>query len=97
MNRRDQWEKKFRKSNRRKKRYNGRNFHHLTPRSRGGKDTDDNLLLIEIEKHEAWHKMFGIKTAKEVLALLERVVRAKESQRLASESLDTWRRNRRAA
>lgn len=58
----------------------GRNLHHLIPKSRGGVDTNSNLLLIGIEKHEAWHKLWGTRTVGEVLCLLERVVRAKEHQ-----------------
>lgn len=80
MTKQEWWEKKFRRVNRRRKRLKGRNLHHLTPQSRGGKNTKGNLLLIHIERHEAWHKMFGNRTAEEVLALLERVVRAKQGQ-----------------
>ena len=58
----------------------GRNRHHLQPRSRGGKDTINNLLLIDIEKHEYWHALWGNKTAEEVLMLLMRVVQAKDKQ-----------------
>jgi len=59
----------------------GRNCHHfLYPKSRGGDNSLSNLLLIDIEKHEAWHRLFKNATADEVLSLLERVVRAKKHQ-----------------
>ena len=58
-----------------------RNRHHfLLPKSRGGGGSLNNLLLIDIEKHEAWHRLFKNATAQEVLDLLERVVRAKQNQ-----------------
>ena len=57
-----------------------RNKHHLIPKSRGGGGSLNNLLLIDIEKHEAWHRIFKNATAQEVLDLLERVVRAKQNQ-----------------
>lgn len=70
-----------RKKRRRPKRYKTRNRHHfLCPRARGGDSSDGNLLLMHIERHEAWHKLFGLKTADEALALLERVVRLKKRQ-----------------
>ncbi len=70
----------FRKLNRHKKRLAGRNLHHLIPRSRFGDNSKSNLLLISIEKHELWHRLWGNRTAEEILALLERVVRAKQRQ-----------------
>lgn len=57
-----------------------RNRHHLIPRSRGGSMSLNNLLYIDIERHRAWHDIFGNATAEEVLNLLERVVRAKKNQ-----------------
>ena len=38
------------------------------------------MLWIDIERHRAWHAVFGNLGAEEVLALLERVVRAKRKQ-----------------
>jgi hypothetical protein len=77
-------EKFYRKENRHRKHLPGRNRHHfLLPKSRGGGMDFNNLLLIDIEKHEAWHRIFKNATAEEVLCLLERVVRAKKHQRAA--------------
>lgn len=58
-------------------RYPGRNFHHLLPRSRGGEQTADNLLLIHIDRHRRWHNLFGTRSLEEVILLLVRVHRAK--------------------
>ena len=70
------YEKK--RSSRRK--YTNRH-HFLLPKSRGGNMSLNNLLVIDIEKHEAWHRLFKNATAEEVLNLLTRVVRAKKNQR----------------
>jgi len=59
------------------RRYPGRHFHHLLPRSRGGEKTTDNLLLIHIDRHQKWHSLFGNRSLEEVILLLVRVHRAK--------------------
>lgn len=73
----------MRKPNRRayQRRMDGRNRHHIIPRARGGLSTRNNLLLIDIEKHEAWHKLFGLHTIQEAIAILERIDRAKKNQK----------------
>ena len=60
--------------------YRGRNRHHLVPKSLGGTASPDNMLLINIERHHYWHKMWGLRTLDEVIALLIRTKRAKEAQ-----------------
>lgn len=67
-------------------RHPNRNRHHLIPKSRlrkrGRKDDSvNNLLLIEIERHVAWHKLFDTRTLDEVIKLLQRVKRAKKAQK----------------
>jgi len=59
------------------------NRHHLTPRSRGGSSLESNLLWIDIERHRAWHAVFGNMTLDEVISLLKRVRRAKEAQKVS--------------
>lgn len=54
-----------------------RNRHHLTPKSRGGEGYRYNLLLIGMDRHEAWHRLWGNRTLAEVISLLKRVERAK--------------------
>lgn len=59
----------------------GRNRHHLIPRSRHGNLSVRNLLLIYTEKHQYWHKLFGVLTLDEVIKLLTRVKSAKANQK----------------
>jgi hypothetical protein len=70
-------------SNRRKKyfvhsaKYPRRNKHHLLPRSRGGDSSPDNLLLLKVNRHFYWHRLFGARSIEEVILLLMRVHQAK--------------------
>ena len=64
------------------KRVRGTDKHHLTPQSRGGSNQKSNLLRIDITRHRNWHLVFGNRTLDEVIALLHRVKRAKEGQRV---------------
>lgn len=63
------------------KRFRDRNRHHLIPKSRGGNMSCQNLLLIKIEKHKYWHKIFGLLTLDEVILLLQRLQRCKKLQK----------------
>lgn len=63
----------------RRKRFANRNYHHLKPRSRGGLNTSQNLLLIKIERHRLLHRIFGNRTLDEIIALLNRLKKAKEA------------------
>ena len=38
--------------------HSGRNYHHLVPKSRGGKARPQNLLLIRLDRHKGWHILF---------------------------------------
>jgi hypothetical protein len=60
-----------------KRDYTARNKHHLTPRSRGGDESGENLFLLRLDRHFYWHKLFGNKTLEEVISLLQRVHQAK--------------------
>lgn len=57
-----------------------RNVHHLTPESRKGQpfygDNRHNFLLIKIFRHDALHKVFGVRTWEEIIVLLSRCVAA---------------------
>lgn len=67
-----------------RKHHPGMNKHHFfVAKSRGGPSTRQNLLWLNIERHRSWHDVFGLMGAEEVLALLERVVRAKKAQKAA--------------
>jgi hypothetical protein len=59
------------------RKYPNRNRHHLFPKNRGGDDTPDNLLLLKINRHYFWHKLFGKRSFEEVILLLVRIHRAK--------------------
>ncbi len=67
--------------------YTARNRHHLTPRSRGGNESEENLFLLKLDRHFYWHKLFGNKTLEEVIGLLQRVHRAKGRCSFAQASL----------
>lgn len=53
------------------------NKHHIKNRSRGGKTTPENLLRMDIERHNALHFLFGNLDFQEIASLLIRVSRAK--------------------
>ena len=61
---------KHKKKRHGKNKHWGRNRHHLVPKSRNGGNSPDNLLWIDIERHEYWHKVFGNRTLEEVIRLL---------------------------
>ena len=72
----------WRGTHNRKEHHTGQNKHHFfKARSRGGNSSRENLLWLNIERHQFWHRVFGNMGAEEVLRLLERVVRAKKGQR----------------
>lgn len=62
-----------------KNRLKNRNYHHLTNKCKGGKATKGNLLLINIERHRAWHTLFRNLDLEQVIELLKRVKRLKEN------------------
>ena len=60
--------------------------HHMSPRSRYKKrgfttpwkrDSDENLLTLTAEHHLLLHKLFGNRTLEEIIAVLQRIARAK--------------------
>ena len=61
-----------------RRRFRGRNIHHMTPKCRKGQlfsgNTIRNLLLIKVFRHDLLHKEFGIRTWEEIIALLSRCV-----------------------
>ena len=63
------------------KRFANRNRHHLQAKSLGGSNHPSNLLLIDIDKHREWHRIFGLLNLEEVIALLQRLQRCKAKQR----------------
>ena len=69
--------RKINRMRRKKRKHPGRNLHHMRPRSAGGDNSEANLLLIDVEKHELLHKIFGNKTWEEIIQLMIRVSRMK--------------------
>lgn len=63
-----------------KKRAGFNDKHHLKPREQGGQSIQSNLLTIDVYRHDAIHLIFGNKSLDEIIALLQRVKRAKQSQ-----------------
>jgi hypothetical protein len=57
------------------------NRHHLTPKSRGGKNDDWNIAMFYIERHQYWHKVFGNLDLNQVIELLIRFKRFKDYQK----------------
>lgn len=53
------------------------NRHHMRPKSRGGTKDPKNMLYMKIDRHDAWHLLFGNRTISEVIRLLIRIKRAK--------------------
>ena len=64
---------------RKRKKY--RIHHHIVNRCNGGRNTNDNLLLLWKKKEVLFHQLFGDRDIYEVIELLYRVQRAKEAQR----------------
>jgi hypothetical protein len=52
--------------------------HHLTPKFRGNKKSDENLLILKWANHHcAWHKLFGHLSLEEIIACLQRIASMK--------------------
>jgi len=48
--------------------------HHLTNKVNGGKDNDENILILNWERHhQAWHKLFGNLSLEGIIAVLLRI------------------------
>jgi len=62
--------KKRRKKTKRRAEGNNINCHHIQPRSRGGKDTSENLAYIDMYLHRDYHKLFDNKTPDEIINYL---------------------------
>lgn len=53
----------------RSKKYHARK-HHITPRSRGGKDAESNIMEVDERKHSLWHQIFSNLKPDEVIMLI---------------------------
>jgi hypothetical protein len=59
----------------------GRAYHHDLAYAFGGPEEEWNLILLRIERHDLWHKIFKLRSVKEIIAVLERLQRMKDHQR----------------
>ena len=91
LRKRNRWRRRVKKSRRR---YPGRNKHHMLPASRNGSGDRSNLLYMKISRHERLHRLFGtmswdeirntlasifgVGEPKKVVELMDRVSRAKK-------------------
>jgi hypothetical protein len=62
------------------KRAGRRTKHHILARSKKGKYTPQNLILLDERRHSAFHLLFGLKTFREAASILIRAAEMKERQ-----------------
>jgi hypothetical protein len=60
------------------------NKHHIKNKVRGGSASPENMLTMDIERHNAWHFLFKNMDFYEVAQLLLRTIKAKKHQALAA-------------
>ena len=46
--------------------------HHLLPRSMGGKDDEDNIVMLPENVHNAWHLLFANKPPEKVAEIINK-------------------------
>ena len=71
------WTRYFRKKNRLR---NGKTKHHNLAVARGGKSNRQNVIILKAETHQLLHKIFGNRTIREIISVLERLDQAKKHQ-----------------
>lgn len=54
------------------------NRHHIINRCKGGNNSQQNILKFDIERHKAWHFLFGNMDFIQVAKLLTRTYQAKQ-------------------
>ena len=72
----------FRKLHRAEKRakqhrLHGKNRHHLINKCRGGDFSPSNILILNIEKHNEWHRLFKNSDPQYIIDVLTRMCRMK--------------------
>ena len=50
----------------------GNDKHHIIPKSRGGTDSKDNVIIVNKKKHQAYHLLFINATPEEAVLILIR-------------------------
>lgn len=83
MSKKRKWrklEKKAQRRARREEKYIRKhkfNRHHITNKCRGGDASDENILRMDINRHNAWHFLFKNMDFVQVIALLKRCLKMK--------------------
>jgi hypothetical protein len=67
---------RFQRLNRRRAN-GGQNRHHLTNKCRGGDCSPENLLRLNVWKHELWHRLFKNSDPEYIITVLQRLMRMK--------------------
>lgn len=57
------------------------NRHHLVNKCKGGGNQNWNIAILDIERHQYWHKVFGNLSLEEAIELLIRYKRIKDYQK----------------
>lgn len=70
------WSRYLRKRNRLR---NGKTRHHNLAKSRGGGDDRRNIIVLKADTHRLLHQIFGNRTLREIIAVLERLDRIKKT------------------
>ena len=48
----------------------GKNKHHIICRSKGGKDDEENIAIVDVFKHEKYHNLFNNRNPEEIIDYL---------------------------
>lgn len=51
--------------------------HHIRPRSRGGSDAYDNIIIFPPRFHQIWHQLFKTLTPREAIIFIKLLYRRK--------------------
>ena len=60
------------------------NRHHIKNKCKGGRALPDNIIRMDIERHKAFHFLFGNMDFEEIAGLLLRTARIKQSHHQSS-------------
>ena len=56
------------------------NRHHILNKCRGGTWSPQNILVLDTERHSAWHFLFQNMSFQEVIELLQRTLKYQEQK-----------------
>ncbi len=64
------------------KRKHKKNKHHIINRCKKGKTIPSNIIVLDVERHNAWHFLFHNLSFREVIELLERTIKYQNNKTL---------------